>query len=86
MNALQSAIDDAYAAIEKYKTSDPDRYQALFLRIKRQELTVLYLKLAHYQASYSDSGVSQMIADFYSYSERFGIVNYSESTSVQGRF
>lgn len=86
VNALGETLDEAFAAIERYRDTDSELYAKLHDRIMKEYLTVLFLKLSYYQASYTSSEIQQMKADFKYYTTYFQIVNYAENNSLEGLF
>ena len=86
VNALGDALDDALAAVEKYKIADGELYNKLRDRIMKEYLSVIFLKLSYYQASYSSAQIAEMKANFKYYTKYFQITNYAENDSLEGLF
>ena len=86
VNALGEALDDALSAVEKYKTTDNELYAKLHDRIMKEYLSVIFLKLSYYQASYGSAEIAAMKADFKYYTTYFQITNYAENDSLEGLF
>lgn len=86
VSAMGNALDEALAAVEKYKTTDGELYTKLHDRIMKEYLSVIYLKLSYYQSSYTSAQISDMKADFKYYTTYFQIVNYSEGNALEGLF
>lgn len=86
VNALGDALDDALSAVEKYKTTDNELYAKLHDRIMKEYLSVIFLKLSYYQASYGSAEIAAMKADFKYYTTYFQITNYAENDSLEGLF
>ncbi len=86
VNALGDALDEALLAVEKYKTDDIDLYNKLHDRIMKEYLTVIFLKLSYYQASYTSAQVAEMKENFNYYTKYFQITNYAEGTGLEGLF
>lgn len=84
--ALENCIESALEAIKVHQDQDYALYEKLHNRIKRQYLTVLYLQLSNYAASFSQSQLNNMVNEFHYYSDMFGIKNYSEIISREGLF
>lgn len=86
VNALGDALDDAFSAVEKYKTTDNELYAKLHDRIMKEYLSVIFLKLSYYQASYTSAQIAEMKANFKYYTTYFQITNYAENDSLEGLF
>lgn len=86
VNALGDALDDALSAVEKYKTTDNELYAKLHDRIMKEYLSVIFLKLSYYQASYTSAQIAEMKANFKYYTTYFQITNYAENDSLEGLF
>lgn len=86
VNALGDALDDALSAVEKYKATDNELYAKLHDRIMKEYLSVIFLKLNYYQASYTSAQIAEMKANFKYYTTYFQITNYAENDSLEGLF
>lgn len=86
VNALGDALDDALSAVEKYKETDKQLYNKLHDRIMKEYLSVIFLKLSYYQASYTSAQIAEMKANFKYYTTYFQITNYAENDSLEGIF
>lgn len=86
VNALGDSLDDALSAVEKYKTTDNELYAKLHDRIMKEYLSVIFLKLSYYQASYTSAQIAEMKANFKYYTTYFQITNYAENDSLEGLF
>lgn len=86
VNALGDALDDALSAVEKYKATDNELYAKLHDRIMKEYLSVIFLKLSYYQASYTSAQIADMKANFKYYTTYFQITNYAENDSLEGLF
>lgn len=79
---LSACMDDALAAIEHYKETDPELYEELYWRIEKERLTVTYLDLKNYNYYYSADQLYAMALHFKETAEHFNIVTISEGGSV----
>lgn len=86
VNALGDALNDALSAVEKYKATDNELYAKLHDRIMKEYLSVIFLKLSYYQASYTSAQIAEMKANFKYYTTYFQITNYAENDSLEGLF
>lgn len=78
----QECIDEAYAAIAKYETSDPELYAKLYDRISLEEISVRYLLIEHYSGLYGTMELDSMKEEFYSEWYRLGLTTDSESGNI----
>lgn len=86
VSAMGDCIEDAFAEIEKYKNTDTALYAKMYERIMRQKVSVIFLKLSHYQAYYSEAEVQQMITEFNYYTKLYSMTSHLEGGSVEGLF
>ena len=88
VDQLDKHINEALAAIEPIKDIDMERYEKLYLRIKKESLTPTYLKLLHYASYYSKGEASAMKEEFRYYTKLFGITKLTEGQelNVDGLF
>ena len=86
VSALGDCIDEAFKAIEVYKDTDKELYEQMQERIIRQKISVIFLKLSHYQAYYAEDEVKQMITEFNYYTKLYNMTSHLEGGSVEGLF
>ncbi len=86
VSAFDGIFSEAYAALEHYKTEDPELYKTLTARIKRLELTVTYTKLKNYRANYSQAEINRLVDEFNQYTSLYSILDYKEEYSCSGMF
>ncbi len=82
---MQTWVDKAYDAIDKLKYDDPEYYEALFRRIKIEELTIQYLNLSLYRGYYSSETKNALIDEFERYSKKYGATLWSETQPMGDR-
>ena len=70
----KACFEDAYKAIEKYKTTDYELYNELSLRIMAEELTVDFTTLKLYKSYYSKTDYERSVSEFYDKCYKVGIV------------
>ncbi len=80
VNSFLGYMDEAFAAIEPLKETDPERYQVLYNRIQKERLSPLYMMLNYYIYQLSDETKAAYIADFETYTKMFGIEAARESS------
>ena len=80
-DALYSCLLNALLSIEKYRSSDPELYNKLYYRIKREMLSVYYIIIVNHSGYYSSSTLESMINEFYELADYFGITKVVEGGS-----
>lgn len=82
LDYLASCLDEGLTAIEKYKTTDPDLYDALYWRIEKERLTVMYVDLKNYTSYYNQEQVYEMAMHMKETCEHFSITSVWEGYPV----
>ena len=82
VNILDGLINKAKAALKPLKSSDPELYNTLLLRVEKEELSVTYLKMQHYYAYYSKADRTAMVDTFDKICNRFNILSVSEGSTM----
>ncbi len=80
VNSFLGYLDEAMAALEPLKETDPERYTVLYNRIQKERLSPLYMMLNFYIYQLSDETRAEYIADFEKYTKMFGIEAARESS------
>ncbi len=78
--------DEAYKAIEKYQTTDPELYQTLCDHIKLETIFPRYAILCLHQGKYSAEALKEMQLAFREDCRYFNITNHSETQSIDEIF
>lgn len=86
MDKYLAYIDEAYAAIEKYKVSDPVLYGALYDNITIESLFPRYVLCKYYGSSYESDTITAMRKSFKSDCVRLGNVYEKEHESLEGLY
>ncbi len=85
VNSLMACLDEALAALEPMKETDPERYQVLYSRVQKERLSPIYMMLSYYIDQLSDEAKNAYIKDFEIYTKMFGIESARESSfGLQG--
>lgn len=71
-------IDEAYAKIEPYKTTDPVLYEKLKDRITLESISFRYMQIRLYKLLYSESDSQMMIKTFKADCNALGLTQYKE--------
>ncbi len=82
VGALRRCFTQAYADIASLEMENPDAYAVYFRRLKKIELTVLYLELSSYSQYFSDAELAEKKSDFNRYCSEFGILRDCENGSL----
>lgn len=75
-------LDDAYASIEEYRISNPERYQTLHDRILLESLQYRYLLICNFGTKYDKAELLNMKQAFKTDFERLEITSFAENTDV----
>lgn len=73
LHTMFTYLDEALAALEPLKTSDPVRYETLYNRVQRERLSPVYMMLSYYMNQLSDEDKASYLADFEKYTKMFSI-------------
>ncbi len=82
LNGFMDCFDEAFAAIEPLKETDPDMYNTLWNRIKKEQLSTLYLLCKLYKGNYVNE-FDSMISDLETYGPLYGIIYSFEGGNYQ---
>ncbi len=75
--------DEAYAAIEKYKTEDPALYEVLYEHIKIETMFPRFALIRLHEGKYSDQVLYDMKVSFCNDARDLGITNQNEQGSIE---
>ena len=79
LNEMMAIFEKCFAQIEGLKTTDPDRYEVLNSRIKREQLTPQYLLFSYYLDVLPQDKKEAYWYDLNTYTKKFEIVSTRES-------
>ena len=79
-------IDEAYAAIEKYKASEPALYETLKKHIKLESIFIRYAQVSLHLGSYSADMLQEMRRSFKEDCAELSITMLSEGKSLDSVF
>ncbi len=79
LQSFNGYIDEAFAAIESLKTSDPDMYNKLWHRINQEKLSITYMLCMFHRSRYTAAEYSQMVSELELYGAQYGFIRESES-------
>ncbi len=82
VGAFRRCFDAAYASISSLDLENPSLYQTLYKRLKKLELTVLFLELSNYSQYFSSDELAAKKSDFEKYCAEFGVTKSSEGGSL----
>lgn len=83
---MDDQIEKALSAIEHLKDSDPEQYELLKARIMKEYLSNIYLKMALYEDSYSETEIRQMEKDWNTYIAYWNITKGGEGNGLPDLF
>lgn len=75
-------MDEAIAAIEPVRVSDPERWQFLYDHITLERVSILYMLIDLHQDTYSDAEYLELQAMFKEDTSRLGVTKISGNTTV----
>lgn len=82
MDKLYSLIDEAYAAIEVYRESDPELYENVKTKIEKEEVMPLYAYLCLYWDSFNQNQRADMINRLELLTNKFDFRYYGENHTM----
>ena len=83
MDKLYSCIDNAFAAVEIYRESDPEKYENLVAKIEREEVMPLYAYLSLHWDSFNQIQRAEMIDRLDMLTTKFDYRYYGENKTMQ---
>ncbi len=86
LTAWLDYIDEAYAAIEPLKESDPAAYDNIYKNILTESISVRYILLTLYSSKYVESELEEMESSFIRDLGTVNITYVSEHVTVDGLF
>lgn len=86
LDGWMALCDEAYAAIEPLKTTDPERYDLLALHILRETLFPRMALLDIFPGSYRPSELTRLRREFVDDCNRLGYLKYSEYVTLEDMF
>ncbi len=81
-----SYIEDAYRAIEKYKTTDEELYIKLYDRITIESMFIRYVQASLHAGSYTDTALLEMRLAFKADCDKYGFNCSAESGQISDIF
>ena len=75
-------VEDSLKLLEGMKESDPARYQQLYDRVKREQITPIYLMFEHYMNLLTQEQKEAYWSDLSYYCAKFEITNRRESDNA----
>ena len=82
VGALRRCFQQAYESIAGLEMENPEAYATYFRRLKKIELTVLYLELSSYSQYFSAEELAEKKSDYNRYCSEFGILRDCENGSL----
>ncbi|MBE7078377.1 MAG: DUF4838 domain-containing protein [Clostridiales bacterium] len=84
VETMEECFDKAFASIEKYKESDPDLYLKLKNRIKKEELSIIYINLTLLSGYQSEEDYAALKEEFKYYVNLFKLSEVKEGSGFEG--
>lgn len=83
---LDGYIEEALEAIEPLRNTENELFGKLYYRIKKEELSQMWLKLNKFSLYYSEEALNDITLEFYYLCERFEIEKYAEGKDIDDMF
>ena len=85
IDKLYSLLDEAYAALEIYRESDPELYENLVSKIEKEEVMPLYAHLSLYWDNFNQNQRAEMIDRLESLTNKFDFRYYAENKTMNSQ-
>ncbi len=82
VSSFRRSFDEAYRSIASLELENPSLYLCYYKRLKKIELTVLFLELSYYRQYFSSDELSLKKSDFTKYCAEFGVTKDLEGGSL----
>ena len=82
LQEMYRMVDDTLAQLDSIKESNPERYQVLYDRVKREAITPIYLMFEHYMNLLTQEQKEAYWSDLSYYCAKFEITNRRESDNA----
>lgn len=86
MEQMDAYLAEALAAIEPLRNTDNERFSTLYYRIKKENVSTLWLKLNTFSLYYDEDEIEKYALEFYYLKEMFGFEQYAEGLDVSDMF
>ena len=83
VNSLRALLDRAEDEILYLQNSDPELYETMLNRIKKEKLTVYFTLLASFPSRLDAEDYEAVKSEFTYYCSKFNIVRWRENVSVE---
>ena len=75
-------VEDCIGQLDSIKESDPERYQVLYDRVRREQITPMYLMFEHYMNLLTQEQKETYWSNLSYYCAKFEITNRRESDNA----
>ena len=79
LQEMYQMVEKSIAQLDSVKTSDPERYQVLYDRVRREQITPIYLMFEHYMNLLTQEQKEEYWSILSYYCAKFEITNRRES-------
>lgn len=86
MQEMEGYIEDALKAIEPLRNTDNELFSTLYYRIKKESMSVLWLKLKTFSLYYEEDELHKTALEFYYLQDMMGFEQYAEGDDVSDMF
>ena len=85
MDKLVDLVEQGYAAIEEYKTSDPEKYENLKDKLDKEMVMPFYARLRLYSSSYSNEKKVEMLDELQRITLKFNILLHDQGKTIMNK-
>lgn len=86
MEKMDAILAEALAAIEHLRNTDNELFSTLYYRIKKENVSTLWLKLHTFSLYYDEDEIERYALEFYYLKDMFGLEQHSEGQDVSDMF
>lgn len=86
MEQMDKYLDEALLAIEPLRKTDNELFSKLYYRIKKENVSTLWLKLNTFSLYYKEDEIENIALEFYYLTKHFGMEQYKEGVDTADMF
>lgn len=86
MEQMDAYLEEALAAIEHLRNTDNELFATLYYRIKKENISTLWLKLHTFSLYYEDEEIEKYALEFYYLKDIYELEQYAEGQDVSDMF
>lgn len=86
MEQMDAYLEEALSAIEHLRNTDNELFATLYYRIKKENISTLWLKLHTFSLYYDDDEIEKYALEFYYLWDKYGFEQYAEGQDLSDMF